>query len=84
MNNRKDEIENILCQYAELVPGKGMHSGYIENAAILWNLYLEALEYMNCERTDESVRELSKISEKMKGILNGTGKQYYDEIDFDL
>ena len=78
MANDVFNIDDYLREYAERVPAKGMHLGYMSNAAKLMELYRESLEYTNGPRTNESEAELARISGRMKGIVNSTGMQYED------
>ena len=60
------EINNMLAEYAERVPAKGMHIGYLQKAKELIELHSEALAVVEDE---ESPKRLDEITKEVKDIV---------------
>ena len=67
-----DSVEKInekLAEFADRVPGKGMHIGYLDKASELMELYGEALSIMEDERTPENEEKVKAIAREIEAIV---------------
>ena len=69
--NILEEIDQKLSEYAEAIPGKGMHLNYLFNAREILNLYEEAHFIIENEGTTDANKA------KLEEILNDI-KDYVD------
>lgn len=67
--NNISRINQKLAEFAERVPAKGMHIGYLDKANELMDLYGDALSLMEGEKNLENEEKVNKIAEKIEEIV---------------
>ena len=60
MDSNISQINNMLAEYAERVPAKGMHLGYLQKAKELVELHSEALSVVEDEEVPERLEEITR------------------------
>lgn len=60
MDSNISQINNMLAEYAERVPAKGMHLGYLQKAKELVELHSEALSVVEDEEAPERLEEITR------------------------
>lgn len=60
MDSNISQINNMLAEYAERVPAKGMHLGYLQKAKELVELHSEALSVIEDEEAPERLEEITR------------------------
>ena len=60
MDSNISQINNMLAEYAERIPAKGMHLGYLQKAKELVELHSEALSVVEDEEAPERLEEITR------------------------
>lgn len=67
--NSMSNINKKLAEFAERVPAKGMHLGYLDKASELMELYGDALSIMEDEKTPENEAKVEAIAKEIEEIV---------------